>query len=87
VGAVALGVRSAVLRRLSVLVVSSSTGTWPARVNVLSFRWLPLAEDYDHTRARFLGGLTVDGGAGSDTVNNIAAENDFPNGAPNIINI
>jgi len=46
-----------------------------------------LAEDYDHTRARFLGGLTVDGGAGSDTVNNIAAENDFPNGAPNIINI
>ena len=31
----------------------------------------------DPTRVRFLGGLTVDGGAGTNTRNDVAAENDF----------
>ncbi len=38
----------------------------------------------DSTRVRFLGGLTVDGGADSDTRNAIAGENDFPGGAPTV---
>jgi hypothetical protein len=38
----------------------------------------------DSTRVRFLAGLTVDGGTGSDTANAIATENDFPAGAPTV---
>jgi hypothetical protein len=36
----------------------------------------------DGTRARFRGGLTLDGGAGTDTRNAIDAENDFAGGPP-----
>jgi hypothetical protein len=39
----------------------------------------------DSTRVRFIGGLTVDRGAGADAINNITAENDFPGGPPTII--
>jgi hypothetical protein len=43
---------------------------------------LPNGGAVDSTRVRFLGGLTLDGGTGNDTRNNIDTENDFPGGPP-----
>lgn len=40
----------------------------------------PNGGDADGTRVRFRGGLTLDGGAGTDTRNAIDSENDFPGG-------
>jgi hypothetical protein len=42
----------------------------------------PNGGDADSTRVRFRAGLTLDGGAGTDTRNAIDTENDFPGGPP-----
>jgi hypothetical protein len=43
---------------------------------------LPNTGPTDSTRVRFLGGLTLDAGSGTDTRNAIDTENDFPGGPP-----